>query len=707
MRTLTSLAGLLLALPALSQYRLLASPVWQSFQDDRTAWNGAVRTAEPRARWTELGKLVWRDGEGWLEWDPATGKDSRLAGEPPAPERVPSTDPNAQRQRPARGGQYTEAYTRDGKSRAFHRDWNLWLSEDGGEATPVTTDGSAVRRVKFGSGSWVYGEELGQNEAMGFSPDGRWLWYYRFDESPVVDSYHLLRQASQVPVLVSQAYPKPGQQNPVVDLLVFDRRTRRSVTVLARPGAFDDGVGHYLYDAQWSPSGEELFFRRTDRRQKTMEFCAADPVTGAVRVVTSESHLDSWAENALDFVALDPLLGERPPKELSGKAIWAHERNGFVNYDLLDLKTGARTPITVNAFDAARIVRVDVERRRLFYMAAGPENPYMTQLHVVGLDGQGDRRLTDPALNHTVTLSPDGAWFVDRAEALDRPPVTRLVDSDGKVVRELADSDASGLAAAGFVAPERFTFTAADGRTLLYGSLHKPRNFDPARKYPLLLDVYGGPTGTAGGGHSERWGAFENFTGMGFLVVSIGSRGSGLRGKAFRDALYMKLGQPEIDDQAAGVRHLLKRAYVDASRVAVNGSSYGGYATLMLLLRYPEVFRAGSASAVVSDWRNYDTIYTERYMGLLGENQAGYDSGSAVRLAADLKGWLLLYYGTADDNTHPNNAFQMLDALRRAGKGVEVQVGVDAGHSGVDWRRMAEFLYDRLDLWPATPSSVQ
>ena len=226
-----------------------------------------------------------------------------------------------------------------------------------------------------------------------------------------------------------------------------------------------------------------------------------------------------------------------------------------------------------------------------------------------------------------------------------------------------------------------------------------PAQFDPSRAYPALVGVYGGP-------EFDAVGVRESFVGpaplaeYGFLIVSLESRAVPGRGKRTLDGIYQKLGQAEIDDMAEGVKALWSRSYVDRNRVGIFGSSYGGYASAMELLRHPDVFAAAASSSPPTDWRNYDTIYTERYMWIPQENKAGYDAGSALTYAKDLKGRLLIYYGTADNNVHPSNALQLIKALQDASKSFDVQVGPDRGHSPVNQDRMMEFFIDVLKPVP-------
>ena len=225
-----------------------------------------------------------------------------------------------------------------------------------------------------------------------------------------------------------------------------------------------------------------------------------------------------------------------------------------------------------------------------------------------------------------------------------------------------------------------------------------PSNFDPSKKYPAIVSVYGGPASAATREKTSSGRARWPSTGSSSL--SLDSRAVPGMGKRTLDAIYQKLGQVEMDDMAAGVRSLWSRPYFDRDRVGIAGTSYGGYSSAMCLLRHPDAFRAASASSAVTAWEHYDTIYTERYMWIPQENKAGYDAGNAMKYADKLDGRLLIYYGTADNNVHPTNAMQLIQALQRAGKSFEVQVGPDAGHSGVNQQRMMEFFIQNLVIDP-------
>jgi dipeptidyl-peptidase-4 len=489
-----------------------------------------------------------------------------------------------------------------------------------------------------------------------------------------------------------EAYPKAGAVNPVADILIYNMQTKKTIQVDTRDGKpFDNDVlGYYVYDVRWSPDGSELLYNRTDRRQKIMEITAADPGTGKSRAVVHEANPGGYTENLPDVTFLKD--GKR--------FLLVSSRSGWKNFYLYDLSGKLINQVTANSGDEGGIVRLDETAGRLFYMAHDGDNPMKLQLHTVGLDGRGDKRLTDPSLLHSVSLSPDGKYFVDTAEAHDKAPAVSILDTQGKTLTVLFKPDMSKLDVLKIPPAELIVCKAGDGKTDLYGIVHKPAGFDPNKKYPLLVSVYGGPTVNE---VSERYSGPNALTSLGFLVASFDNRGTPGRGLAFEQATYKKLGVVDIDDQATCVQSLEKRGYVDPKRVGIYGTSYGGYASAMALLRHPEVYTAACAQSSVTNWRNYDTVYTERYMSLPQDNASGYDAGAAVTYAENLKGKLMLYYGTADDNVHPSNSLQLIAALQKARKGFEVQVGPDLGHTAVNHDRMLEFFLDAFGMWgPST-----
>jgi dipeptidyl-peptidase-4 len=690
-----------------AQDRLKTYPGYEQYTKMSGQLRDAVKTGALQVTWKDDGKSFEYTRDGKVYRFDVGSKKVTEAGTPPA---AGAEGPGRRAGGPERGRQYTEAVSPDKKMKVFYRDRNVWLSDaDGKNEAAVTTEGNEKARIKYGSASWVYGEELGQNTALWWSPDSTKFAYYRFDESKVPDYFLQMDQTKLYTKPDIEAYPKAGEPNPIAEIFICDLATKKITPVDIRDGKpfENDVLGHYAYRVSWSKDSKELLFNRTNRRQNILEFTAADAATGKCRTIIREEWPTGWVENspAIEWFA-------------DGKRfIWTSERTGFKNFFLYDLGGKLLATLTNHPFEVANIVRLDEKAGLLYYLARDGANHMMLQLHRVKLDGKNDVRLTDPAYNHAVNragLSPDGKYFVDVCQTHDVPPFSRLVDAKGKVVAELAQSDLTKWDQLGLKKTELFKFKAADGTTDLYGILQFPSNFDPSKKYPLLVSVYAGP---GWNGARETFGSANATAEYGFLVASFDFRGSSGRGKKAMDSIYQRLGIIEIDDQAAGVKSLWDRPYVNKDRVGIYGTSYGGYASALCLLRYPDVFAAASASSAVTSWYQYDSIYTERYMWIPQENKDGYEAGNAMKYAKNLKGRLMIYYGTADNNVHPTNAMQLIQALlpesgprggfpqrgaeappRWEGRSFEVQVGPDLGHTGVNPDRMMEFFIENLVL---------
>ena len=692
---LLALATALSTQAATAQDRLKTMPGYQRHEKIAPQIAGSVVLGTLRVNWTNNGNAFDYQRQGkHYRYDVLTGIKTELpaatnvAAATTRPAAAEARTGRPSRTSPARGRQFTSAVSPDGKFEAFHRDRNIWLVETGAtNEMPVTVDGNATNRIKYGTASWTYGEELRQRTAIWWSTNSQKLAFYRFDESRVPEFYLALDQTAIQDKLSVEPYPKAGGTNPVVDLFIYDVKTRTTVRVDVRDGQPWDNhvVGHYTYGVAWSPDGTQLLFHRTNRRQNVLEFCAADPASGKCRVIVHEAWPASWVENL-------------PPMRFlqdGHRFLWTSERSGWKNLYFYDLAEGLLRPLTEHDFDIGDVVDVDERSGVVYYLARSGDNLLKLQLHRIGLDGKGERRLTDPAFHHSIAFSPNHHYFLDTEETHDRPPFTTLRDCEGNALEKLASSDMTKSHKLGLRPVELFSFKAADGRTDLYGMLHFPSNFRPYKKYPLLVSVYAGP---------ETSGARETFTlpssktEYGFLVASLDSRSAPGRGKRVLDSIYGHLGQTEIDDQAEGVKSLWSRRYVDRRRVGIYGTSYGGTAAAMCLLRYPKVFHAACSSSPVTDFRNYDTIYTERYLWIPQECKAAYDAASLLTYAAQLRGRLMLYYGSADDNVHPSNMMQLVQALQKAGKSFELQAGPDQGHGSLNEERMMEFFIENLVL---------
>lgn len=560
--------------------------------------------------------------------------------------------------RPSRGRQYTQVESPDGKWIAEYVDWNLVLKNKADEQTvAVTTDGN--ENVHYGTASWVYGEELNQNKAMWWTADSKKIIYYKFDDTDV-EKFYLLRGWSEINTeLYPEYYAKAGASNPIAELFVYDLESKKSQRIDVG-GSGDE----YIYGIRLSPDNDVMLVNWTDRLQQNLKVLAIDLETGECRTVVEETQ-PTWQTNSPKMTFLKD----------QQRFIWPTDKSGFTHYELRDLSGKFYHTITSGDFQIGSFQVMEDDELISFVANSSPANPYYQQYHLVNLDGTEQRRVTTLEHHHSnFQLSPDRKWLIAQYEEVNRPPCTALYQTDGTFVANLAETDpatAANLA-------EMFSFKSDDGKFDIYGVLYKPRDFDASKSYPIINALYGGP------GSNEFRASYVSRPRPeceeGYLVVKVNNRGTGGRGKAFLGATYLRLGDIDIQDHADAIRELRKRSYVDGDRVGIVGHSYGGFMAAMGIMKHPDVYTCAVDRAGPTDWRNYDTIYTERYMSTPQLNKNGYDTGRAMTYVKDFKGKLLIMHGMLDDNVHPNNAFQLIEALDKANKPYESRFWPNGGH---------------------------
>lgn len=582
----------------------------------------------------------------------------------------------------ARASQRARERSPDKQWVAVYQDHNVTLEPAGENSQPsraITTEGTP--RLRFGTGCWVYGEELDQDEAMWWSDDSQKLVYYEINEAGMKDYVLTLDNVKQYTRTQATRYPKAGSPNPKVSLWVYDLASgQKQKLQIAGP------ADQYLFKIRFVPNSHRLLVYRSTRRQDTLDVLAVDVDSGTVRAVVSEQQ-ETWQHNQAELRFLDD--GQR--------FIWETERTGWKQFELRSLAGNRINRLTdAKDYPAHQIIRVDESAGWFYYSAFSDANPYNLQLHRSRLDGTECSRITSSPLNHgNFKISPDHRYVVATGQRLDTPVSTIVYDMTGREVAVLAKGSKQAAEAIGLSPPEVFSFTANDGKTKIYGTLHKPANFSPEKTYPLLIDVYGGPQSK---GLVNNYRPAKPICELGFLIAKIGNRGTVGRGKAFESANYLQLGIPDLDDQADAIKFLAQRPYVDGERVGIFGHSYGGYLSALAMVRYPDLFDVAVAGAPVTDWKNYDTIYTERYMRLPDENPTGYQAGSCVELADRLQGKLLLVHGLIDDNVHPANTWQLVKAFQDADKRFDLMIypqfahGIASNYEALRWEYFVRHL---------------
>jgi dipeptidyl-peptidase-4 len=663
-----------------AQDRFATLPGYERYQEINANYAQLVRGGDAyNVEWNvEAGYVDFITNGERLRFDLATRAVAPAPEETEEQQAERASSLSSRRPQPRRGRQRDSETSPDEQWVATSQGWNVRIeSADGETQINVTTRGH--RKVRYGTASWVYGEELDQDDAMWWSPDSTMLAFYEFDERNVKDFYLLGSLTEVRPELLLEGYPKPGEPNPIARLMVYhlDDGATTSIDV-------GSDTEQYVFNVQWTKSGGELLFFRTNRLQNELELFAADPHTGSTRLILRETQ-ETWQENRPTMQFLNDGM----------RFIWETEKNGVSQFELRNLDGSLVAALTPPEFDAVSIEEVNDDAGVLYYMARSDAHPLNVHLHRVNFDGTNERRLTQEPARHRVQISPDRSHFISTYQSATDPPVSAIYTIEGERLATLAEADLSRFHELGLEMPELFSFTAADGETELFGLLFKPSDFDPTKKFPLIVDVYGGPffqtlrnTFRPAMSHCE----------FGCLIAILENRGTTGRGKQFESATYLKLGTVDMADQAEGVKALRDRPYVDGNRVGIHGHSYGGYMSALAVLRYPDVFHVAVAGAPVTDWRNYDTIYTERYMRTPEQNPEGYNSGSCMTYASQFRGRLLIMHGMADDNVYPTNAWQLIDAMQRAGKRIDMTFFPSRGHGlarssgAVQW----EYFYDNL-----------
>ena len=557
-------------------------------------------------------------------------------------------------------------FSPSGRFVSFIRDQNLIVYDlPAGKETPITHEGGGV--ISFGTAEFIAQEEMSRSTGYWWSPDEKRIAFTRVDESPVpeVERFEIYADRSQV---VKQRYPSAGSANANVQLFVANISPAAATPARVDLGSNPD---FYLARVNWFPDASALAVQRESRDQKTLSLLRADPASGATQELLSE-HSDKWVDlnDNLTFLARTHQL------------IWASNRTGYQHLYLNDWAGQLIRPLTQGKWmvtgdnDSHGMRGVD-EEKGLVYFIANAESPIERHLYSVSFTDASlpMRKITSESGWHGIAMSGSVQMFLDTFSTPESPPTLTLRAATGAALAELIGPIDAHHPYAPYLSdhlPTEFgTLSAKDGQTLHY-QIIRPRNLEPGRRYPVIVDVYGGPGNQrvrkAWGGYPRgNEGFFRQILAQnGYIVFTLDNRGSGSRGVKFETALYHHMGSVEVEDQVTGVDFLRSLPYVDPARIGVFGWSYGGYMALMCMMQAPDVFAAGVSGAPVTDWKLYDTHYTERFMGTPESNPDGYKRSSVLHYADFLKGSLLIMHGMADDNvlfTHSTTLFKKLQDL--------------------------------------------
>jgi dipeptidyl-peptidase 4 len=573
----------------------------------------------------------------------------------------------------------------DGKYVSFVRAHNLWLvSITDGKERALTTRGS--EEVRKGELDWVYSKEFGISTGYWWAPDSSAIAYLEMDERKV-PQFPLVDFESFTGETELQRYPVPGSANPVVRVLVAGVAGGEE-----RPMDLGMETDIYIPRLNWLPDSKHIAIQRLNRTQTILDLLLADTTTGKSATLLSDKDA-YWINVGNDLHFLK-----------NGKCfLWSSERSGYRHLYLYDLSGKEVSQLTKGDWEVSHVDAVD-EVKGLVYFTATEKSPLERHLYRVGLDGGGFTRITTPEGTHAVNFSPDAASYMDTYSNASRPPRQDLYRADGSKLATLNENEVSDLKEYHLSQMEFFTINSHD-QVPLNCSMIKPPNFDPARKYPVLVYTEGGPheqvVVNAWGGNRFLW--HQLMAQKGYIIFSLDNRGSAGRGHLFEEPIHYRFNAQELSDQLDGAQWLKSQPYVDANRIGIWGWGYGGHMTLHAMFKASQVFKVGFAGAPVTDWHFYDTVYTERYIGLLPMHEESYQESSPVENAQNLKGKLLIAHGTNDDNVHYENTLALLDELIEAGNYVEVLSFPGRGHEVSDpaalrflWDRVTKFFLDNL-----------
>jgi len=566
----------------------------------------------------------------------------------------------------------------DGSKIGYERDGDLFVYDlETGKEKQLTD--SAEKYFYNGRFGWVYEEEFGLGQAWSWSPDGKHIAFWQTDERHV-NIFQMTDYAGQHPKYEKIPYPKVGDENPTVRIGVVNVENGEQQWM-------DSPEGGYIPRIYWTSKNNKLAIVHLNRAQNHLRLFFNDINSGENRLVMDEKS-DAWIDVFDFFAGINHYFFF--PKD-SKEFFWISDRDGYNHIYRYGYNGELKNQVTDGNWEVTYVHTVDYRNNRIYYTST-EQSPLERHLYSINFNGRNKKKLTQAEGTHKISMGPNGKYYLNRYSNTTTPTQVELWSVMDRQIKVLEDNvSVKEFTESHVYSPkELFSFTTSDGQQL-DGSVIKPVDFDPSKKYPLVLNIYGGP-GAQGVYNSWASGGWVQYLAQeGYVVVNVNNRGSGGYGAKFEDIVYKQLGKWEANDFAETAKHMAQKSWVDSTRMAIRGHSYGGYMTTYTLFTHPNVFDVGIATAPVTDWRYYDSIYAERYMGLLENNKEGYKQSASLTHAKNLKGHLLVSHATMDENVHVQNTMQLMTEL--TGNGIEADLQIyPPGAHGVAFNTASYYL---------------
>ncbi|CVK16305.1 dipeptidyl-peptidase-4 [Apibacter mensalis] len=557
-------------------------------------------------------------------------------------------------------------FSPDGTQLAFVYENNIYYQEFPSlKITQVTHDGKKNKIIN-GISDWVYEEEFGHVRNFEWSPDGKNIAYIHFDESHVKEVNIPLYETYLYPEHLIYKYPKAGEANSNVALNIYNVDKKEINTI-----SLSNYENYYIIKIRFSSTGD-LFAITSNRLQNKINIIRINPTNFSTKLLVLESST-TWVDTDKLYIEFLP----------DGNFILNSEKNDYNHLYLYNYNGQLTKQLTKGNWEVTHIYGVD-NKNSIVYFQSNEKGSNNRIISSVNIKNGKQKILTDELGTHDATFSTDFSFFIDKFSTANTPPLFTLRNNTGNIIKTLEDnSTLLSYINKKEIKKMEFIDIPTDNGINLKSYIIKPKHFNSEKKYPVLMYVYGGPGSQT---INNSWDPFnywwhQMLAQEGYIIVSVDGRGTGGRGGNFKKLTYKQLGKLELEDQIAAAKWLQTQSFVDANRIGIWGWSFGGYLTSLCMTKSNGLFKIGIAVAPVTNWRFYDTIYTERFLQTPQENPEGYDENSPINFAGNLQGKFLLIHGTADDNVHFQNSAEMIKALIQNGKQVDTAIYPDKDHS--------------------------